>query len=930
MDAAPYASFLRLITSFLCLKVVLSFNIDVKYPVIKQGPSGSFFGFAVAEHQFTNAGSAVEQWILVSAPKANTTLIQGSIEAGTVFKCSATNSSSVCTDEIPFDKRKSSKGESKNNQWFGVSVKSGGKDQSVLACAHRYLSYGPGRNFNLLEGTCRSMEKDLKVSGDRFNPCSDKNAKESVPSYINYGQCQLGIGTDIIKDSTVSFLFGAVGVENFAGRAYERVPEGILIESAKMSNMELSYFGYSIAHGHYLSKTRKDVAMGGPRSDSTGKVAILKRDGGKMTVGLLLPATEDKVQLASAFGFAVCTYQADAKKPGYAHLLVGAPFYQNEVAEAGIVYLYYRSGEATMKLVSTLGMKIARANFGAAIISPGDLNLDGYNDVIVGAPYENDNTGAIYVFQGSAKGLKTTPSQKIAASTLDSKLRAFGRSLAGGMDLDSNKYNDIVVGAYASDRVAMLRSRPVIKIISSITTSPPKINPDDYLGEKKFRINIKYRYEERSKRLTSEIRATMKLVLDPGRTPRLRFALGDSSVSVLTVKVRNVDSTKRLAAELVRSKDGTFQSFPDVKISLSFTLIDANQTVLPNVVTSLDSMPILESHDGTGKEEKAHLFDAGFIQFKRDCDPCIPNLAIVSSKNLTLRLGRVNVKLDATIINKGPNTAFQTDVAVTLPNRIGVSSIMLSDGALRLCDDAIALPDGTSETKCRNIFQEIKAKKEEKIVIVLDTKRLDSDLDYKKLSINVSSANKEVGTYADNVISVSLSVVAKADLRLQGNAITRREFYGGKIIGESAIKKDTEAGHVLKHRYYVINNGPDKIPSALITINWPYETVSGKHLLYLMDVKSSGANCTFAPRQLNLLRLASSTSSSIDLNMTATGSLSSGRRRRDVSGSNVTTKAPTVNPTQPPSGGGGSTGHEESTAGTKMEGRVLVPLPATK
>ena len=62
MDAATYASLLRLITSFLCLKVVLSFNIDVKYPVIKEGPSGSFFGFAVAEHQFTNAGSAVEQW----------------------------------------------------------------------------------------------------------------------------------------------------------------------------------------------------------------------------------------------------------------------------------------------------------------------------------------------------------------------------------------------------------------------------------------------------------------------------------------------------------------------------------------------------------------------------------------------------------------------------------------------------------------------------------------------------------------------------------------------------------------------------------------------------------------------------------------------------------------------------------------------------
>ena len=46
----------------------------------------------------------------------------------------------------------------------------------------------------------------------------------------------------------------------------------------------------------------------------------------------------------------------------------------------------------------------------------------------------------------------------------------------------------------------------------------------------------------------------MKLVLDPGRTPRLLFALGDSSVTEQSIKVRNIDSTKRLAAELVRSK----------------------------------------------------------------------------------------------------------------------------------------------------------------------------------------------------------------------------------------------------------------------------------------------------------------------------------------------------------------------------------------
>ena len=41
--------------------MALSFNLDTKYAVIKQGPPGSFFGFAVAEHQVTDGG-VVEQW----------------------------------------------------------------------------------------------------------------------------------------------------------------------------------------------------------------------------------------------------------------------------------------------------------------------------------------------------------------------------------------------------------------------------------------------------------------------------------------------------------------------------------------------------------------------------------------------------------------------------------------------------------------------------------------------------------------------------------------------------------------------------------------------------------------------------------------------------------------------------------------------------
>ncbi|VDK41093.1 unnamed protein product [Anisakis simplex] len=45
-----------------------------------------------------------------------------------------------------------------------------------------------------------------------------------------------------------------------------------------------------------------------------------------------------------------------------------------------------------------------------------------------------------------------------------STLRTFGFSLSGGVDLDGNGYNDLVVGAFDSDSVIVLRARPVINI----------------------------------------------------------------------------------------------------------------------------------------------------------------------------------------------------------------------------------------------------------------------------------------------------------------------------------------------------------------------------------------------------------------------------------------------------------------------------------
>lgn len=51
------------------------------------------------------------------------------------------------------------------------------------------------------------------------------------------------------------------------------------------------------------------------------------------------------------------------------------------------------------------------ARFGMAISAVPDLDLDGYNDVVVGAPLEDNQKGVIYIYNGEKKTLKKQFSQ---------------------------------------------------------------------------------------------------------------------------------------------------------------------------------------------------------------------------------------------------------------------------------------------------------------------------------------------------------------------------------------------------------------------------------------------------------------------------------------------------------------------------------------
>jgi len=72
-------------------------------------------------------------------------------------------------------------------------------------------------------------------------------------------------------------------------------------------------------------------------------------------------------------------------------------------------------------------------------------------------------------------------SQRIAAAdvSLAVGLSNFGHTFGHtpGLDVDSNTYPDLVVGAYSAGTVVVLRSKPVINVAASLMSEPGMINP---------------------------------------------------------------------------------------------------------------------------------------------------------------------------------------------------------------------------------------------------------------------------------------------------------------------------------------------------------------------------------------------------------------------------------------------------------------------
>jgi hypothetical protein len=85
------------------------------------------------------------------------------------------------------------------------------------------------------------------------------------------------------------------------------------------------------------------------------------------------------------------------------------------------------------------------------VASAGDVNNDGYDDVLVGAPwYSNgeDYEGRAYLYYGSNTGLSLAPAGTAESNQVGANM---GYSVASAGDVNGDGRDDIIIGAQGFD-----------------------------------------------------------------------------------------------------------------------------------------------------------------------------------------------------------------------------------------------------------------------------------------------------------------------------------------------------------------------------------------------------------------------------------------------------------------------------------------------
>jgi len=192
-----------------------------------------------------------------------------------------------------------------------------------------------------------------------------------------------------------------------------------------------------------------DLIVGSPGySVGMGAVYLYPGSASGIDAGTFVQLLASDAGILDEFGGTLAG-AGDLDADGYDDVIIGAPLSDDQGSNAGSVYVVRGSAsglDVTTELELTASDGAEDANFGGALAGVGDVNGDGYHDIVVGAQGDDESAGAVYLFLGGAIGVDPASETKLTASD-GAASDSFGSSVAAAGDVNGDGYDDLIVGS---------------------------------------------------------------------------------------------------------------------------------------------------------------------------------------------------------------------------------------------------------------------------------------------------------------------------------------------------------------------------------------------------------------------------------------------------------------------------------------------------
>lgn len=292
-----------------------------------------------------------------------------------------------------------------------------------------WLFHTPTRNASM--NVDSSAKPHLDLNGDGFDDVA-------IGSYFASGAGRREAGR-------LSVYYGsAAGVPNLASLVINGAAQGDHLGTAVASAGDINGDGFG------------DLVVGVEGADPGGR-----EDAGSAWIFFgTMAGISDRPSMQldgnaplDSFGNAV-NCAGDVNLDGYADVLVGAPGVDVGMAGgagAASVFLGAAAGLSTTPQLVLRG-SVDRENLGTSVASAGDIDGDGYSDAVIGAPFANGRmgvgSGVVRVLRGSPMGLAERGADQLNGAQLGD---SFGWAAASAGDVNGDGFSDVVVGSYNAD-----------------------------------------------------------------------------------------------------------------------------------------------------------------------------------------------------------------------------------------------------------------------------------------------------------------------------------------------------------------------------------------------------------------------------------------------------------------------------------------------